>query len=160
MLCRGKLDAPLAVIRHIMHRLDLALNETKTHIVDAKQESFNFLGFEIRMSKGLKSGKEYPYVSPAPKSLAKVKARIKQLTARKLTPIPLEEIVGNINATLRGWSSYYYYRNCKPHVRFDEEGLVRLTMEWLLRHRQTKEAETDRRFLMVIGSQSFTLLLT
>ena len=44
-----------------------------------------------------------------------------------------------------------------PHVRFDEEGLVRSTMEWLLRHRQTKGAETDRRFLMVIGSQSFTL---
>ena len=40
-----------------------------------------------------------------------------------------------------------------PHVRFDEEGLVRSTMEWLLRHRQTKGAETDRRFLMVIGSQ-------
>ena len=45
----------------------------------------------------------------------------------------------------------------KPHVRFDEEGLVRLTMEWLMRHRQTKGAETDRQFLMVTKSQSFTL---
>ena len=35
----------------------------------------------------------------------------------------------------------------KLHARFDEEGLVKLTMEWLLRHRQTKGAETDRRFL-------------
>ena len=44
------------------------------------------------------------------------------------------------------------------HVRFDEEGLVRSAMEWLLRHRQTKGAETDRRLLiMVTGSQSFTL---
>jgi len=45
----------------------------------------------------------------------------------------------------------------KPHVRFDEEGLVKLTMEWLLRHRQTKGAETDKQLLMVIESQSFTL---
>ncbi len=30
------------------------------------------------------------------------------------------------------------------HARFDEEGLVKLTMEWLLRHRQTKGTETDK----------------
>ena len=45
----------------------------------------------------------------------------------------------------------------KPHARFDEEGLVKLTMEWLLRHRQTKGAETDKQLLMAIESQSFTL---
>ncbi|WP_430233824.1 hypothetical protein, partial [Nitrosomonas communis] len=42
-------------------------------------------------------------------------------------------------------------------ARFDEEGLVKLTMEWLLRHRQTKGAETDKQLLMAIESQSFTL---
>ena len=47
----------------------------------------------------------------------------------------------------------------KPHARFDEEGLVKLTMEWLLRHRQTKGAETDKQLLMAIESQSFTLPL-
>ncbi|WP_394809363.1 hypothetical protein, partial [Nitrosomonas sp.] len=45
----------------------------------------------------------------------------------------------------------------KLHARFDEEGLVKLTMEWLLRHRQTKGAETDKQLLMAIESQSFTL---
>ena len=38
----------------------------------------------------------------------------------------------------------------KLHARFDEEGLVRLPMEWLLRHRQTKEAEIDKQVLMAI----------
>jgi hypothetical protein len=42
------------------------------------------------------------------------------------------------------------------HARFDEEGLVKF-MEWLLRHRQTKGAETDKQLLMAIESQSFTL---
>jgi len=32
----------------------------------------------------------------------------------------------------------------KPYVRFDEGGLVKDSMDWLLRHRQTKGAETDR----------------
>ena len=32
----------------------------------------------------------------------------------------------------------------KPYVRFDEGGLAKESMDWLLRHRQTKGAETDR----------------
>ena len=39
----------------------------------------------------------------------------------------------------------------------DEEGLVKSTMEWLLRHRQTKGAETDKWIPNGAGSQSFTL---
>ena len=111
VLCAGKVDAPLVAVRHVLDRLDLTLNETKTRIVDARQESFNFLGFEIRMSKGLKSGKSYPHVCPAAKSLAKIKERITQLTVRERTPIPMEDIVGSMNATLRGWANYFHYRN-------------------------------------------------
>ncbi|MGZ8160402.1 MAG: group II intron reverse transcriptase/maturase [Methylobacter sp.] len=111
VLCAGAVDAPLATVRHVLDRLDLELNETKTRMVDARQESFNFLGFAIRVSKGLKSGKSYPHVCPAPKSLAKIKDRMTQLTARERTPIPLEDIVGSMNASLRGWSGYFHYRN-------------------------------------------------
>ena len=111
VLCRGKVDAPLAAVRHVLERLDLTLNETKTHIVDARQESFNFLGFAIRVSKGRKSGKRYTHICPAPNSLAKIKARITQLTGRQRTPLPLEDIVGSMNTTLRGWANYFHYRN-------------------------------------------------
>ncbi|MHB1292412.1 MAG: group II intron maturase-specific domain-containing protein [Sulfuricella sp.] len=111
VLCAGKVDAPLATVRQVLDRLDLTLNETKTRIVDARQESFNFLGFAIRVSKGLKSGKSYPHVCPAPKSLVKIRDRITQLTARERTPILLEDIVGSMNATLRGWANYFHYRN-------------------------------------------------
>lgn len=111
VLCKGSVDAPLARIRHILDRLDLTLNETKTHIVDARQDSFNFLGFEIRVSKSWKSGKGYAHVCPSAKSLAKIKDRIKQLTATERTPIPLEDIVRSMNASLRGWTNYFHYRN-------------------------------------------------
>ena len=37
----------------------------------------------------------------------------------------------------------------KPYARFDEGGLVKLSMKWLLRHRQTKGTETDRPFLQM-----------
>ena len=111
VLCAGKVDAPLNAVRQVLGRLDLTLNETKTCIVDARQESFNFLGFAIRVSKGWKSGKSYPHACPAAKSLAKIKQRITQLTARERTPIPLEDIVWSMNVTLRGWANYFHYRN-------------------------------------------------
>ena len=111
VLCAGKVDAPLNAVRQVLGRLDLTLNEAKTCIVDARQESFNFLGFAIRVSKGWKSGKSYPHACPAAKSLAKIKQRITQLTARERTPIPLEDIVWSMNVTLRGWANYFHYRN-------------------------------------------------
>ena len=111
VLCGGEVDAPLATVRRVLDRLELTLNENKTRIVDARKESFNFLGFAIRVSKSWKSGKSYPHVCPAPKSLAKIKERIKQQTDRRLTPVPLSDVVRNMNASLRGWVGYFHYRN-------------------------------------------------
>jgi len=53
----------------------------------------------------------YPHVCPAPKSLAKIKERIRQQTDRRLTPVPLGDVVKNMNASLRGWVGYFHYRN-------------------------------------------------
>lgn len=140
VMCRGKTDAPLAAVRHVLERLDLTLNESKTHIVDARQESFNFLGFAIRVSKSWRSGKSYPHVCPAPKSLAKIKERITQLTARERTPIPMEDIVGSMNVTLRGWANYFQYRNSS-----DVLGKVRTHAEERLRtHLMKRHKVKDR----------------
>ena len=111
VLCAGKVDAPLATVRHVLDRLGLTPNETKTRTVDARQESFNFLGFAIGVSKSWQTGKSFTHIRPAPKSFAKIKDRITQLTARERTQIPLEDIVGSMNATLRGWANYFHYRN-------------------------------------------------
>ena len=111
VLCRKDVEEPLKVVRHVLERLGLSLNETKTQIVDATQASFNFLGFTIQMSRGASTGKAYPNVRPADQSLKKIKAKLTALTGRKLTPIALETIVENVNRSLRGWVHYFHYRN-------------------------------------------------
>lgn len=111
VLCRKDVEEPLKVVRHVLERLDLSLNEAKTHIVDATETGFNFLGFTIQMSQGAKTGKPYPNVRPSDKSLKKIKARLTELTRRELTVIPLSDIVGNVNHSLRGWANYFHYRN-------------------------------------------------
>ena len=60
VLCRRGVEEPLNVVRRVLARLGLNLNEAKTHVVDATQASFDFLGFSIRMSRGLRTGKPYP----------------------------------------------------------------------------------------------------
>lgn len=111
VLCRRDVQEPLKVVRHVLDRLGLSLNEAKTQIVDATTVSFNFLGFAIRMSRGRRTGKPYPHVCPADKSLMKIKTKLTQLTGRELTPIALDKIVGNVNRSLHGWVSYFHYRN-------------------------------------------------
>ena len=111
VLCRKEVAEPLNVVRHVLKGLGLSLNEAKTHIVDATEASFNFLGFTLQMSRGAKTGKPYPNVRPADQSLKKIKARLTELTQRGLTAMPLSDIVGNVNRSLRGWANYFHYRN-------------------------------------------------
>ncbi len=111
VLCKKGVEEPLKVVRQVLDRLDLSLNETKTHIVDATEASFDFLGFTLQMSQGAKSGKPYPNVRPSDKSVKKIKTRLTELTQRELTCIPLEDVVRNVNRSLRGWANYFHYRN-------------------------------------------------
>ncbi len=111
VLCWKGVEEPLNAVRHVLERLGLSLNETKTHTVDAREAGFDFLGFTIQMSLGAKSGKPYSNVRPSDKAVKKIKARLTELTQRELTCIPLGDLVANVNRSLRGWVNYFHYRN-------------------------------------------------
>lgn len=147
VLCGGQVDAPLAMVRRVLDRLDLVLNESKTRIVDARTESFQFLGFSIRVSKSWKSGKSYPHGCPAPKSLAKIKESMKQKTDRRLTPIPLDDVVRNLNASLRGWTGYFHYRNSSQVLdKVKTYAENRLRNHLMKRHKIRNRGEALQRF--------------
>ena len=147
VMCRKDVEEPLKVVRHVLERLDLSLNEAKTHIVDATQASFNFLGFTIQMSQGVSTGKPRPNVRPADKSLKKIKARLTELTGRELTAIPLGDVVGSVNRSLRGWANDFHYRNSSlamSKVRNHAED--RLRTHLMKRHKVKDRGTGLRRF--------------
>jgi group II intron reverse transcriptase/maturase len=112
ILCRrNKSGRAMEVLRQVLERLELTLNETKTKIVNVHQGKFDFLGFSIWMGESVKSGKLYPHVQPSKKTVQSIKSRITELTKRARTIMPLEWIVNEINATVRGWVGYFHYRN-------------------------------------------------
>lgn len=128
MLCGKGTDKPMAELRQILDKLKLTLNETKTHVVNAFQDRFDFLGFTIWMGKSWRTGNHYPHVQPSRKSLKKIKDRVTEQTKRCRTIAPLEDVISEMNATLRGWVGYFHIRNCSKaleHVRGHVEQRLR-----------------------------------
>ena len=147
VLCKQDVEEPLKVVRHVLERLELSLNETKTHIVDANQNSFNFLRFAIQMRQGIKTGKPYPNVRPADKSLKKIKAKLTSLTGRNMTAMPMDKLVGKINRSLRGWTNYFHYRNSSQgleKVKIHAE--QRLRTHLMMRHKVKDRKMGEGRF--------------
>lgn len=129
ILCSQGTEGPLGVVKQVLERLELTLNVEKTRIVNSYQESFDFLGFEIRMRKSFSSGKYYPHVQPARKSIRKIKQALSEITDRKRTMIPLKEVMAQTNHKLRGWSGYFHYRNCSntmASIKFHAEERLRI----------------------------------
>jgi len=52
VLCKGEAERILKGVKAILNNLGLTINEAKTTVVDARQNSFGFLGFTIAMKKG------------------------------------------------------------------------------------------------------------
>ena len=147
VMCRHDVAEPLNVVGHVLERLGLSLNEAKTHIVDATHARFNVLGFTIQRRRGAKTGKPYPNVRPAGTSLKKIKARLTELTGRELTAIPLEDRVGPVNRSLRGWANYVHDRNSSramSTVRTHAED--RLRTHLMTRHKIKDRGTGLRRF--------------
>jgi len=112
VLCKGNTERILEGMTTVLNDLGLTLNEEKTRVVDAWQESFTFLGFSIKMRKGLKTGHPYPLTEPSKKALKHVRSEIKQLTSERYSAIPTEEVIRRANAVARGWAGYFHYGNC------------------------------------------------
>ena len=118
LLCRrSKSGQVMTVLRQILDRLELTLNEAKTKVVNAGKESFDFLGFSIRIGQSRRTGNYYSHVQPAKKSLQIVKDRVTELTKRTRTVKPLTWIMNEVNATVRGWVGYFHYRNCSSALK-------------------------------------------
>jgi RNA-directed DNA polymerase len=112
ILCRGNTDRILKGVKGILSDLGLALNEEKTRVVDARQESFNFLGFAIVRKTGRRTGRKYFHIEPSKKALKHIRSEIKGLTTERYSSVPTEDVIRMVNEVARGWVGYFRYGNC------------------------------------------------
>lgn len=147
ILCKGRVDAPMQMVKMVLDRCDLRLNEKKTSVVNAHKEGFDFLGFRFQMRRSRRSGNNYPHVEPSKRSVKRIKAKVKELTSRRRNPLPLTWLINDVNDVVRGWSAYFHYGN-STHVLgrvkwFTEERVRRHLRK---RHKLRCQGEGYKRF--------------
>jgi len=94
-------------LKSLLHRMGLSLNESKTRKIDARKDSFNFLGFTIRYDKDIK-GRDIRYwnIMPCKKSEQKVRDKVKEYL-RTHGHCKAEDVARGLNPIIRGWLNYF-----------------------------------------------------
>jgi len=124
ILCRTPEEAAQALdlVRTWVSENGLTLHPTKTKVVDARTEGFDFLGYHFRGRKHW----------PREKSQTKLKDTIRAKTKRT-NGGSLREIVSELNRTLRGW--FLYFQHSRPWIFRQIDGWIRGRLRSLLRKR-------------------------
>lgn len=134
ILCRSEAEAQQALERVQGWTADagLRLHPTKTRIVDANQEGFDFLGYHFER------GKRWP----RDKSLMRVKDAIRIKTPRKHRH-SLKVIIASVNRTTRGWFEYFKHTSYTTVFR-SLEGLIRRRLRRILLKQHRKHDHNGR----------------
>ena len=106
ILTRKHAREAYAEARKILEGIGLTLNETKTRVVRAWQESFNFLGYTFGVQYG-KGGRESLGKWPSQKAVEKYRKTIHELTARDQTYKTVERVAVAQNQTTQGFWNYF-----------------------------------------------------
>jgi RNA-directed DNA polymerase len=108
ILCRGTAGPALAVTRRWMTNLKLTVNEQKTGLRNARQETFDFLGYTFGPMVHRPTGRTYLAARPSRKAMARLRERVRGiLTSRNIAPWP--EVAQQVNRVVSGWQRYFSY---------------------------------------------------
>lgn len=115
-------------------RLGLVINREKTRVLQVQNEdaALDFLGYRFRYSRSHRKGggPRYWRVEAAPKAQKRVREKVHDLTSARFCFVPIQDVVGNVNAAIRGWLSYF----SKGHPAQARWDLVRYAESRLARH--------------------------
>ena len=114
ILCKTHEDADgaLALVQQWVAENELTLHPTKTRIVDARVEGFDFLGYHFRGDLRL----------PREKSLKKFKDEVRKKTKRT-NGRSLPFTCARLSSQLRGW--FNYFRHCHWSIFRGLDGWIR-----------------------------------
>jgi RNA-directed DNA polymerase len=124
IMCRSLDEAnrALAKVQEWTAAAGLTLHPTKTRIVNATEDAFEFLGY--RFERGTRH--------PRAKSLKKLKDTIRA-TTKRTSGKSLRMIIASLNPTLYGWFEYFKHSHKWTFERLD--GWIRMRLRSLLRKR-------------------------
>lgn len=143
IVCRGQAEDALVWLRWIVERLGLSLNEAKTSVCDARQESFDFLGYTFGPKVYRQTGWTYLGIAPSKKRVRRFKRSLRSI----LHPgnhAPLDEVVEAVNRKLRGWGQYFSIGTLEPAYRTIDRHTCTLLRQFLVRRHKVPGRGTRR----------------
>ena len=105
--CRGRAEEALAMMRDIMTKLKLTVNETKTRVCKLPEEKFDFLGYTFGRCYSSKAGRAYLGTVPSKKRVIRICETISEATGRDQTLLDQEILVAKLHRTIIGWANYF-----------------------------------------------------
>ena len=119
ILCRRNAAEARERMEAIMAKLKLTVNPQKTRVCRVPEESFEFLGYALGRCHSSQTGRSCIGTRVAKKRVKRLCEEISLLTRRTTVGLEAGELVGAINAKLRGWANYFSLGPvCKPTARW------------------------------------------
>jgi len=73
VLCKGNTERLVKGVQNVLGHLGLTLKAEKTRVLDSRQEGFDFLGFTVQVRKSPRTGRNFPFIWPSGKALARIR---------------------------------------------------------------------------------------
>jgi RNA-directed DNA polymerase len=142
--CRGTADEAMTVMRAMMQKLKLTVNETKTRLCRVPDESFNFLGYTLGRCYSATTGRAYIGTRPSPKKIQAICQAIREETSRSRTSLATDVVVARLNRLLVGWANYFCLGPVRAAYRIvDTHACFRLR-QWLGRKLKVQGTSRSR----------------
>lgn len=127
VMCKTENEAHQAmkIIKEWTEKVGLILHPTKTKIINANTDIFNFLGYKF------KQGTKYP----SDKSIKKYRDSIRKRT-RRTNAHSLETIIEIIKPIQRGW--FEYFKHSHKNAFPDQDGWTRRRLRSILKKREKR----------------------
>jgi group II intron reverse transcriptase/maturase len=140
----GRGHAAMSVMRQMMSKLKLTVNETKTRQCRVPDESFDFLGYTIGRCYSPKMGKAYIGTRPSKEKVQSLCLTISEMTSRRWLLLDVADRVGAINRRLIGWSNYFCLGPVSKAYQAVDNHARRRLRQWLCAKHKAPGRGTSR----------------
>jgi RNA-directed DNA polymerase len=155
--CRAGADEALDLMRDMMSRLKLTVNESKTRVCRLPEDKFDFLGYTVGRCYSPKTGRPYWGTTPSKKRVQRLCKAISEMTRRSQTQQDATTLVEALNRKINGWANYFCLGPVSQAYRAVEEHTRQRLRQWLGVKHKVRAGRTMR-FSLLALHQKFGLV--
>lgn len=129
--CRGNAKEAMVVMRTMMAKLKLTVNEEKTRLCRIPDETFDFLGYTIGRCYSYQTGRPYIGTRPSQSKIQRLCREISRMTGPEWTWLDEATMVNRLNRMILGWGQYFSLGRVKRAHRNVSHHAVKRLRQWL-----------------------------